>query len=632
MARKIKGIPASSMDESPVGEDSPSQDDLDKTRVRGDATLDLDKYGIWVKAEPEDFKDTASFDDKEMELEDLSLEEEGEVPSADLELDVPEDTGMIDNLDIPEEESLQSLEEVGGENEVSLDEELPSLDETISFDEPAPVLETVIREETSTTADEPGSLEEESAVDLGAGDFEEVSLDDLGIEISDAAPEDEDGITKGPARKSVPAANVDEPKAHIIDDEFAALPLALDDLDDAEKEMKDRKELEIEDLELPEEEPIPLGEDDDSLPLPAEEAAGSLSGEEETLSFEETEEPLGELVTEDAADAPETLEEIPELELGADEGIELDLGGEETGEEIEVPLSEETSIPEAEEELESIGAELDQAEPSPGTSASVLQKIEAELRSIKTELTQLKSELGVLRGRKTAERGEAGGGRQAGAAESGDFFEEEDDETIALTGEELDNILTTADIKEEEKAQPASEEPEETELDLGEDILSYEEAPAAEEAALADASTEELSFDAIPIEEPQSSGGGEIEIEIPELDAGDGEVPDLEASDDLETLDDLEPTGESLMETAGEMETIEPLDEIGYDVHKPAAAPAARSPEMQLPSGLKEEIKSVLGYMDQLLESLPEEKIEEFAKSEYFAIYKKLFEELGLVS
>ena len=34
--------------------------------------------------------------------------------------------------------------------------------------------------------------------------------------------------------------------------------------------------------------------------------------------------------------------------------------------------------------------------------------------------------------------------------------------------------------------------------------------------------------------------------------------------------------------------------------------------------------------MDQLLESLPEEKIQEFAKSEYFGVYKKLFEELGL--
>jgi len=36
--------------------------------------------------------------------------------------------------------------------------------------------------------------------------------------------------------------------------------------------------------------------------------------------------------------------------------------------------------------------------------------------------------------------------------------------------------------------------------------------------------------------------------------------------------------------------------------------------------------------MDKLLESLPEEKIEEFAKSEHFETYKKLFKDLGLVN
>jgi len=38
-----------------------------------------------------------------------------------------------------------------------------------------------------------------------------------------------------------------------------------------------------------------------------------------------------------------------------------------------------------------------------------------------------------------------------------------------------------------------------------------------------------------------------------------------------------------------------------------------------------------LSYLDKLLDSLPEDKIEEFANSEYFDTYKKLFEELGLV-
>ena len=47
-------------------------------------------------------------------------------------------------------------------------------------------------------------------------------------------------------------------------------------------------------------------------------------------------------------------------------------------------------------------------------------------------------------------------------------------------------------------------------------------------------------------------------------------------------------------------------------------------------SELKKDIKSVLLYMDQLLENLPEDKIIEFAKSEEFTTYKKLFNELGL--
>ena len=49
-----------------------------------------------------------------------------------------------------------------------------------------------------------------------------------------------------------------------------------------------------------------------------------------------------------------------------------------------------------------------------------------------------------------------------------------------------------------------------------------------------------------------------------------------------------------------------------------------------IPEELKSEIKTVLSYMDQLLEDLPEEKISEFARSEHFETYKKLFKELGL--
>ena len=49
-----------------------------------------------------------------------------------------------------------------------------------------------------------------------------------------------------------------------------------------------------------------------------------------------------------------------------------------------------------------------------------------------------------------------------------------------------------------------------------------------------------------------------------------------------------------------------------------------------MPSDIKNDVKSVLTYMDQLLENLPEDKIAEFARSEHFEVYKKLFSELGL--
>jgi pilus assembly protein FimV len=45
---------------------------------------------------------------------------------------------------------------------------------------------------------------------------------------------------------------------------------------------------------------------------------------------------------------------------------------------------------------------------------------------------------------------------------------------------------------------------------------------------------------------------------------------------------------------------------------------------------LKTEMKSILSYLDLLLEDLPETKIKEFAQSEYFVRYQRLLKELGL--
>jgi hypothetical protein len=102
--------------------------------------------------------------------------------------------------------------------------------------------------------------------------------------------------------------------------------------------------------------------------------------------------------------------------------------------------------------------------------------------------------------------------------------------------------------------------------------------------------------------------------------------------DDSQSMPSLD-TGESFEEE--DLDTLDG-DQGGEDVSpEPPAAKEEEAGESAgisyIPSNIKHELKTVLSYMDQLLESLPEEKIEEFAKSEYFETYKKLFEELGLV-
>jgi hypothetical protein len=91
------------------------------------------------------------------------------------------------------------------------------------------------------------------------------------------------------------------------------------------------------------------------------------------------------------------------------------------------------------------------------------------------------------------------------------------------------------------------------------------------------------------------------------------------ASSDLEMTEaiDLEPEPEMA------------ADEVG-SAPETAVQSAAEAGSAALPQNLRQEVRAVLSYMDQLLESLPESKIEEFARSEYFDTYKKLFEELGI--
>ena len=102
---------------------------------------------------------------------------------------------------------------------------------------------------------------------------------------------------------------------------------------------------------------------------------------------------------------------------------------------------------------------------------------------------------------------------------------------------------------------------------------------------------------------------------------------------DLESESEDDTTAEELEELDADSE-LEPQKSNTSETPKQEtllqAASKKREATISIPLELKNEIKSVLSYMDQLLEALPEKKIEEFAKSEYFETYKHLFEELGI--
>lgn len=165
----------------------------------------------------------------------------------------------------------------------------------------------------------------------------------------------------------------------------------------------------------------------------------------------------------------------------------------------------------------------------------------------------------------------------------------DEDETSA----EPENIQT----EEPESELEVFEEPEIIE---NEEPTISEEIPAFEEPVISEEET--LDFEPKPASDM-------FKDEIME------EPPTVEEAITNENIDYLKEDSENLDDSS--------------DSENAQETPSSEN-KGDLPEDIKADVKSVLLYMDQLLENLPEEKIMEFAKSEQFATYKKLFNELGL--
>ena len=355
--------------------------------------------------------------------------------------------------------------------------------------------------------------------------------------------------------------------------------------------------------------------------------------------------------------------------------------------------------------------------------AHEISDLKAELNSLKAGMTAQSKVISEIPVKDTAAHTE----NKAADTESSGFFSDDDtDETIALTGDELNNILITADFTEERNAEDGErsstdegtpkeatetyevppvltkdidpeiqEEPsvdhsfdqsevtdEDMELIDG-DAEHHQEADELEDIEEAESVDDESDFEDINIEAFDIPSEQEIEVPSTEMESVNNETQSSEEMEGERTIHELQndedfpnPFADSSSTAEAEMkeeiieepfieeapamkseaekakseaseDTIEELDAIAEDAIpelEPEKESVLEEPKQEtllqaaskkretisIPLELKNEIKSVLSYMDQLLEALPEKKIEEFAKSEYFETYKHLFEELGI--
>ena len=188
------------------------------------------------------------------------------------------------------------------------------------------------------------------------------------------------------------------------------------------------------------------------------------------------------------------------------------------------------------------------------------------------------------------------------------------EETVDIPSEEtaIDEINIEESVEEEISDEVVIDAPIETSFEDNEEQITIEETTPTFE----DEITETNDSDSL-----NTSFKDEIEQISTE---------EIETDDSTEIDADI-PTVSDIVENANKPVEENTVVESSFETTvAPTSTPSVPTGSSGSGTDLRSEIKSVLLYMDQLLENLPEEKIMEFAKSEEFTTYKKLFSELGL--
>ncbi|MCW7489197.1 hypothetical protein [Leptospira meyeri] len=389
----------------------------------------------------------------------------------------------------------------------------------------------------------------------------------------------------------------EEPSLQEEEDE-GPLTLSLEELENISGEAIE------EDFEEPTSDILNEEIEDESITLSPDElgniiASDPIEESDDSVSFdiEETDELETDLGDDFGFDLGETESDQEEAESSA-EGLEGQMEGFESSEE-----EDEGPIALSMEELESIASASDTEESS---EEELVDSFDRAPLPYEEELTP-KSEL---------------------------MAEEEEDESIALSMEELENI--TASGEEEAEQEDITLSAESLDEILGEELPGegledIADLPIEEDFSL----SEQIGDEDNLVEHEADMDFGDFTTDSAVDDSFDLSVPDLSKETRTPTLasDDSEEFEVDLDEYAMEGK-LSPLEELRKsDVSAPEEKRSSSEDAFADAGGENLSVgdrKKVLGYLDNLLGNLPDEVIREFSKSQYFELYKKMMKELEL--
>ncbi|EMN36593.1 hypothetical protein LEP1GSC084_2223 [Leptospira interrogans serovar Medanensis str. L0448] len=217
--------------------------------------------------------------------------------------------------------------------------------------------------------------------------------------------------------------------------------------------------------------------------------------------------------------------------------------------------------------------------------------------------------------------------------------DEEANEPIALSLDELDHILTDENEElttSEESSDLADwDSPPTSEISLEDEEANEPIAFSDEELGNLLASGNEESEDKIGSDIPKAEEDlSEILGELPpvsDLDAFDSIDEDVSKEEEVSTI---VPT----LESVKDQEMIIVLDEYADEEESSPIEELRKTPDQteaivgelsgDVPS--KDEMKRIMTYLDELLGNLPDDLIREFSRSDYFELYKKLMKQIGV--